>query len=269
MSTRRRSRPGRSSWSEPQHYFALSKRPLQILVFLLPLIIAYEISLLLLLQSEHGVLTNAAHRTLLRFFAAFGVAPSSGFYLGGIAVIVVLLLWHLLNRDPWRIDHRTLGLMAFESLLLAIPLLIVGQAIAKLTAYMLAVTPAAVPGPAEVTLAELGFWSKAAISVGAGLYEELMFRMLLIAVIHTLLVDVGNASSRLGAAIAVVVSAAAFTWYHPLTDAAGSPSVQKLLFYFIAGLYFGAVYVLRGFGIVVGTHAMYDIVTVSLMAANT
>ena len=103
-----------------QHYLDASRRPLQILVFLLPLVVAYEIGLVLLLKSEHGVLTNKAHETLLKFFAAFGVAPSSGFYLGGIAVVVVLFVWHVLARDPWRIEWPTIGVMACESLLLAL-----------------------------------------------------------------------------------------------------------------------------------------------------
>ena len=85
-----------------------------------------------------------------------------------------------------------------------------------------------------------------------------MFRMLLVAVVHTLLVDVGGATDRLGSAIAVTVSAAAFAWYHPLT------APIDAVFYFLAGLYFGAVYVVRGFGIVVGAHALYDIITFSL-----
>ena len=109
MASTSRSRP--SSRSAPrtasrppatiQQYLDTSRRPLQILAFLLPLVIAYEIGLAVLLRSENGVLTNKAHETLLKFFAAFGVAPSSGFYLGGIAVVVVLLTWHLLARDPW------------------------------------------------------------------------------------------------------------------------------------------------------------------------
>jgi len=64
-----------------------------------------------------------------------------------------------------------------------------------------------------------------------------------------------------GAAIGVAVSAALFTIYHPLRDAAGAISLQRAAFYLVAGLYFGAVYLLRGFGIVVAVHALYDIIT--------
>jgi membrane protease YdiL (CAAX protease family) len=116
-----------------------------------------------------------------------------------------------------------------------------------------------------MSLVELSFWSKMAISVGAGLYEELMFRMLLIAVIHTLLVDVGKASEGLGATIAVIISAAAFAWYHKSPGVA--MTAQQAMFYVLAGLYFGAIYVLRGFGIVVAVHALYDVIAFSLLAS--
>lgn len=250
--------PTSRSTRRPRHsagrdtYWEAAKCPLQILAFLLPLIIFYEMALTFLLQSQENVRTVLAHKYLLRFFDAFHIAPEGALHLGGIAIIVVLVVWHLLNREPWRVQWPFVGLMAVETLFVTLPLLVLSQIIQK---------PLAVDGLAAAnpqTLHDLGFLSKFAISIGAGLYEELMFRMLLIAVIHTLLVDVGRASNNLGAGIAVVVSAAAFAAYHPLENA-----VQGM-FLFLAGLYFGGVYVLRGFGIVVGVHALYDCVTFAL-----
>ena len=64
--------------------------------------------------------------------------------------------------------------------------------------------------------------------------------------------------------IAVLVSAAAFALYH---DPAGAGSVawSAMTFYFLAGLFFGGVYVWRGFDIVVAVHALYDIVVLTLL----
>jgi hypothetical protein len=239
-------------------YWTISRRPLQILAFLLPLILAYELGLALVLRSDAGVLTNKAHETLLRFFAAFGVTPTGSLYLGGVVIVVVLLLWHVLNRDRWRVYPKVAGLMACEALLLTLPLLVVARLMSR--------DPAAGQSAAATVpqLHELNLWSRMAISVGAGLYEELMFRMLLIAVVHTLLVDVGKVPHLPGAAIAVAVSAAAFMLYHPLQDASGRFVPASAIFFFLAGLYFGAVYAARGFGIVVGVHALYDIIIVCL-----
>ncbi len=242
----------------PTPYWVASKQPLPILAFLLPLIVTYEIGLALLLRSREGVLTNKAHETLLQFFDTFGLTATGGLYLGGAAIVVVLVVWHALTREPWRIEPSTPAIMAIESLALTIPLIVLGLVIGGGAAR-------AATAPAPPDLAAMGIWSRLAISIGAGLYEELLFRMMLIAVLHTLLVDFGKLSSPAGGVIAVVVSAAAFTWYHPLHDAAGVLSVQRVGFYFLAGLYFGGVYLLRGFGIVVGAHALYDVVVVSML----
>lgn len=223
-------------------------------MFLLPLVAAYELALAFFLQVDESVHTVVAHRYLLQLFDAFNIDSQAGLHLGGIAIILVVLTWHLLNRDPWRVKWNVVGVMAIESALLIIPLLVIGQLVDS-------VVPAFAPAAGEAE--QMSLREQFAISIGAGLYEELVFRMLLIAVIHTLLVDIGKASHSIGAAVAVVVSAAAFMAYHPLQ---GSPRIA--LFYLAAGLYLGGIYVSRGFGIAVGTHAFYDLATVVLKALD-
>jgi len=243
------SMPSESYWTE-------SRRPIVILAFLLPLILAYELCLWLLLRSRDGVTisTVEAHKRILQFFAAFDIAPTGGLFLGGLLIIAVLLVWHLLARDSWRFRPWVLGGMAVESLLLALPLLVMSMVIATQI-------PAAAAAP-MTDLMDLGVGSRIAISIGAGLYEELVFRMLLIAVIHTLLVDVAKLSHAAGMTVAIVLSAAAFTFYHDLSGLSGADLAQRMVFYFLAGGYFGILFVARGFGIVVGVHATYDILTV-------
>jgi len=249
-------------------YADRSRRPLHILIYLLPLIIAYELGLALLLRSDQQVLTIEAHRWLIHFFDVAGIARQTGLHLGGAAIVAILITWHLLRRDPWRIEARTIGLMAIEAIALTVPLLVLGRLLAetRLAGVDLA-DLALVVGEANETTAGGALRPSAAltISIGAGLYEELMFRMVLIAVLHTIAVDVFKTSHAFGAAIGVLISAIAFTAYHPLQLADGSVSMQRLVFYFLAGLYFAGVYVWRGFGIVVAVHALYDIVTVVVL----
>ena len=247
---------GRRASTAGVSYWQGAHRPLQMLVFLAPLIIAYELGLISVLSSESGIYTNKAHASLLALFDAFGIAPAVGFL-----VVVVLLIWHVLNRDPWTIRWGVVGGMAVESIVLVLPLLVMGQLIGDaLTA----------PGAGGAwTLEDLTLWQRIAISIGAGVYEELVFRMLLIAVLHTLFVDVLKATPWIGAVIAVAVSAAAFTWYHDLEGANGHVSARKVAFFAAAGVYFGVLYVTRGFGVAVGVHAAYDVVTVLSLPGST
>ncbi len=246
-----RTPPGAADAERADGYGARSRQPLAILAFLLPLVLGYEIGLAILLRTRDGVLTNKAHETLLAFFDAFGINASGGLFLGGAVIVAVLLAWHLLNRDPWRIDPAVPAIMWAESIGLAVPLIVLGVVVASRE-------PMAA-GAGDLT--SLGLSSQLAISIGAGLYEELLFRMLLIALLHTLLVDVARIDGSLGTAIAIVVSAAAFSLYHR------PGQVGAALFYFLAGLYFAGVFVWRGFGIVVGAHAFYDIIVVLMMRA--
>lgn len=245
-------------------YFAVSKRPLQILVFLLPLICLYELAMLTVLQSEQGgIRTNTAHMALLHVFDLFGI-ETAGWFMPGALIIAVLLIWQTLAREPWRINGRTLIGMTIEAIVLAIPLLVFGQLIARVAAMDgggVASAAMTAAGP-SVDFQHLALLDRIAISVGAGLYEELVFRMLILAILHALFVDLIRATPAFGGALAVTISAILFAAYHfDITDLSGSFSWPLALFYVVAGVVFGALFLIRGFGIVVAVHAIYDIVT--------
>jgi membrane protease YdiL (CAAX protease family) len=248
-------------------YAEQSRRPLQILLFLAPLIIAYELALAFVLGGGgQGTVTVAAHRVILRLLVEMGFPPTVVLYLGGVVLVILLLSWHVLRRDPWRADGIVAVGMAAESMLLAVPLLAVATLLSDPGVLAAAPAPASAgpsPGPGPgLGPGELGLGGSLAISVGAGLYEELFFRWMLIAVLHTLLVDVAHLGDRTGTVLAVIASAAAFTVYHDLSLPGGGIDHPRMVFLAIAGLAFGATYAVRGFGIVVGMHAAYDIVTV-------
>ncbi|MGI9015276.1 MAG: CPBP family intramembrane glutamic endopeptidase [Phycisphaerales bacterium] len=242
-----------------ESYWEVSQRPFQVLVFLLPLVIFYELAMLSVLRLGDRTLTNQAHRTLLRFFDAFGI-ETSGWYLPGLALIAVLVAWQLLLRAPWRIDWRAFGLMWVESLALAIPLLVAAQLIKRIG--LTEQIPLAMSlSLASDALSSLDFAGKIAISVGAGLYEELVFRMLVLGVVHALITDVAGASHRMGMTIAIIVSSILFMIYHWYGADPSSITLSLNAFYLTAGIYFGCMFAVRGFGIVVAAHALYDIIT--------
>ncbi|MCH2145153.1 MAG: CPBP family intramembrane metalloprotease [Phycisphaerales bacterium] len=230
-------------------YWLSSRRPLNILVFLAPFLLFYEIGLVFLLREDRGTITNLAHEWIISFMGVFNV-DFFGLSLPGFIVVVVLLLWHVFSLEPWRVDFRSIPLMLLESLLLMVPLIVLSHMVRQ---FM----PLA--GSEGELIETLGPMGRIAVSIGAGLYEELVFRMLVVLVIHTLMVDVLKFSDLIGAGVAILVSAGLFTWYHPVWGPDGTASMGKMLFYFAAGLWFGVLYVARGFGIVVAVHAFYDI----------
>jgi membrane protease YdiL (CAAX protease family) len=97
-------------------------------------------------------------------------------------------------------------------------------------------------------------------SLGAGLFEELVFRLLLMTALVWLFVRVAEGFSlprQVGAAVAVVVSAVVFSGFHHVC---GEPFTQEaFLFRTAAGLLLGVLMWARGFGVCVYTHAAYDV----------
>jgi membrane protease YdiL (CAAX protease family) len=247
-------------------YGSRSQQPLEILLFLLPLIVLYELGLVLLLRSGGSVLDNKAHDVIRRIFDAVGIDAAAMslpvLSLPGILLVVILLVWQVLSRRSWTVDLRTVGLMAVESAALAVPLIVLAQLVVQVFSTS---APAAVGVPTP--LHELPVLGRIAVSIGAGLYEELIFRLVLIAVLHTLLVDVLRWKEGPAIGISIGIAAVAFALYHPLRDAQGALDWARFAAYLVIGGYFGAVFAFRGFGVVVGTHASYDIAVLLLLRA--
>ena len=109
-----------------------------------------------------------------------------------------------------------------------------------------------VHSPARANLAPLiGY-------LGAGVYEEALFRLVLVPVLFGLL-RLLQTPQVLASALAVTGSALLFSLAHH----AGTPGEAFTWFAFVfrwmAGVFFAWVFVIRGFGIAVGTHTAYDI----------
>lgn len=230
-------------------YSRLAAQPLYVLCFLLPLIAFYEIGSALYLTKSGVVQTIGARSIVSRLFETFGVAS---LYLPGAMLAAVLVFWHLLLRHPWKVRPGVLIAMLLESVVWTMPILVLGL----LLAGMARAAWADDPGPVQALT--LGKPARFTLAVGAGIYEELLFRLIMITVIHFLLVDLGKLSNRWGCALAVIVSGVAFALYHNYSGPNGALDARLFAFYAVAGCYFGLLFLVRGFGIVVATHAIYD-----------
>jgi hypothetical protein len=94
--------------------------------------------------------------------------------------------------------------------------------------------------------------------VGAGIYEEILFRLGLFSVLCFLL-RVVLVPKVLAILLAGVAAALIFAGAHHVGPNGEEMDAGKFLFRTAAGLYFTALYVTRGFGVAVGAHAAYDI----------
>ena len=239
-------------------YLERSERPLTSLVFLLPLIVLYEAGTRLgSLGAGGGGGTPAPEQILAfslmrQFFQLFG---ANGRHLPALAVVGILLTWHIARRDEWKVSPRTLAGMAVESLLLGLPLIALWYGLSR----YFAPAPLAAAGVAE---AAGPVRNLIILSLGAGVYEELVFRLILFTTLSLILRDLLGLSHGLTYAALLFGSSVLFAAYHLLGLEAFH--LQTFVFRTMAGIYFGGIFLTRGFGITAASHAAYDVLIVTL-----
>lgn len=256
----------RGPWKDD--YWFLSTRPLHGLAFLLPLIVLYELgSIFYLTDHAAGVATRIkAEKMLGTFFESFGI---SVILIPGLMIVTVLFIWHLVAKDRWRIRPAVMGLMGVESAAWVLPLVVLAGIVTNF-AIRLATGHGAPSASEQVPqwmhlaaagsdISAMSWQARLSISLGAGLYEELVFRLILISVVHALLRDLLELKPWIANGVSVLASALAFAFYHEATMTGGVINWPSLAFYTAAGAYFAVIFMWRGFGIVVGTHALYDV----------
>jgi hypothetical protein len=215
-------------------------------------VIAYEAGVLWLGRETPGGLRTGADTWMRHALASLGL---SDHWLLPLLLFLILLTWQVLRFYDWQFSPGILVGMVLESVLWAIVLLGISRLIDFGFSYLeqtrlplLAVDPVA-PEPSLPSL--IGY-------LGAGIYEETLFRLILVPVVFAAL-RLLQTPQVLASALAVTGSALLFALAHH----AGSPGESFTWFAFVfrwmAGVFFAWVFVLRGFGIAVGTHTMYDI----------
>ena len=225
-------------------YWRRTLRPVQSLVIVGPLLVFFHVA-----TAYYGSRLAGPHMVgaVLRYFGATQV------FLPALLLIVVLVCQQVGRRDPWKIDPATSAGMMGESILWTLPLIGIAQLTGRLAA---AQAGAAAPATHRTVL------DAAVEAVGAGLYEEFIFRLVMIGVIMLLLIDVVGLKRDHSTMVAVLVSAAAFSLCHfslSGADAANAFRWPDFIFLLVAGVLWGCLYVYRGFAIAVGSHIFWNL----------
>jgi membrane protease YdiL (CAAX protease family) len=103
------------------------------------------------------------------------------------------------------------------------------------------------------------------LAVGAGLYEEFLFRVVAIFLLVTIIGAILKWERRWCTFAAVIISAILFASFHYVGDFGEIFILKTFLLRTIAGLFLGIVYIFRGFGITALAHMSYDFIVVSII----
>jgi len=234
-----------------QQYSAITLRPWPNLLFILPILIFFEVGIYFSQGGTPGGGSQLVAAFLIeRVVMALG-AEHFGYIFPGLAVIAILLASHLAAKHPWRFDIFVLPAMLGESLTWTIPLCIFNRVLYQAQL-------AGAPSLRDTWLDQV------IRSCGAGLYEELVFRLILVTGLDILLVNVFKLNRSASRVFSILLSAGLFASQHHHPLGAEVFDLTDFCFRTAAGVYLGGLFVYRGFGIAAGCHVFYNVIVVTM-----
>jgi len=199
---------------------------------------------------------NAADVALKTPFLMVSGARGSLAFFATIVGICIFLVARDLTRTRDRLKPRLFALMLGESAVLA---LLLGIIVGTLTQRLLGALTALAAPSGTPPLASLGASTRLMLALGAGLYEELLIRVLLVGGMAAGLRWLLGRRSVAASVIAATAGALIFSAFHYVGAYGDRFQLASFTYRAIAGLAFSALYLVRGFGITAWTHALYDV----------
>ena len=233
-------------------YWRSTRSPLYSFLFTVPLFLIYEIGIFLTSSDDMFVLRNGADALMRQILATFGI---TGLYWVGVIFFIGFIIAFILQRKYWeetQIHSDYFLLMMVESVGWSVLIYFLMTNI-----YLLLMNPTGSMLVQQVTLA-----------VGAGIYEEFLFRVLLIAGISVILGFIFQWSDKTRNWAAMVIAAGIFSSFHFIGEYGDFFSFNIFMVRFLAGIALGTLYFLRGFGITAWSHAVYDLIVLTRMTTQ-
>lgn len=235
-------------------YGQASRAPRYSLLFALPLLVLYEVLALIVPAGPGGIaVRNGADAILQALFIWVAGPWGSRIFMLCLIAVGVWLVAKDMRRNRGAFAPAILGAMLIESLCLALAF---GIVVGGLTAAILGEPP---PPMLIQRVHELDRATILMLSLGAGIFEELLFRVLLVGALAWAARTVLAFRPLAAGIFATVVGALVFSAFHYIGPFGDTLDVYSFVFRTIAGLFFSGLYLLRGFGVTAWTHALYDV----------
>lgn len=231
-----------------RNYFSDTNTLLYSYLISLPLLLLYEI-LITISQPDTGYIVRVSVDIWIKtLFSYFGSNILSITLIVVALLGLVILYFERKKLSTLKISNffYMLGESAFYAFLLA---LLLGSIIALLFQI-------AVPDGVE----QLSNLQKIALSLGAGLYEELFFRVILVS--GLLFIFKSLTQKNTAFILAIITAALLFSAVHYIGPLGDNFTAASFLFRFLFGVALNILYLWRGFGVAAWTHAFYDIMVV-------
>jgi hypothetical protein len=220
-------------------YLKETRRPVYSAAIILPFLFIYHAGTFFLKTTY----INGADALIIRILSALSV---HSIFASAIVLIASFIFWQMQTRASWKIKKSMLSLYFLESICFSLLLIF---SLGWMNHHLLL----SLTGERRI-LANL------ALYCGAGIYEELLFRGFLLGVLLFIFRRVFPGKKLAVPVVASMAAALIFAAFHYLGPTGDAFFLGSFLQRTVAGLYFSALFVTRGFGLTAASHAIYDIV---------
>jgi hypothetical protein len=215
------------------------------LILVFPLFLIYQVGVLFTLP-----MLNGADFVTTLLFASFGLTIRGYLLFLAIVVGVFAVALAVLKRKQ-HFHSKVILPVLLESTIYALTM---GSIIVLLMTKVLGFSPGL-----SASLPQQGLVTRLVMSLGAGVYEELVFRLGLLGGCLVLLQKLLGMSRWAALVGAFALSSVVFSTVHYLPPTGDTFAFESFTFRVLAGVVFGLLYKLRGLAVAVYTHAFYDI----------
>lgn len=228
-------------------YIRASRNPFYSFILVIPLFVLYEILITLINFNLPFQVRNGAD-VLLRRLLFFSGAYSE-FILIGVLLMCASLFWwkgsQLLKNE--RLEYRIPIIMILESFVYALCIYV---SFIKLPEIL-------VIGQETISIIET-----LTLAIGAGIFEEILFRLILFAGVMVLLTKMFQLEKSGAFIISLIFSSVLFSLFHYLGSFGDPFHWQSFLQRSLAGGILCGIYFFRGFGICAFCHVFYNFIVI-------
>ncbi len=223
-----------------RQYLNSSKSLHYSLILTLPVLAMYELGTIFLFRDSFFELRNSGEILLRSLFESLGLTNPlmvSGILL--ILFIIVMVRGYKIEKKPG-IHANYIVYMLLESMFWGALIFIALQLFTQLPLQLITM---------EEKLSNIN------LAIGAGIFEELIFRLVVISAILVILERGLTFESQYAIPLAIILSAIIFAAFHLFMEVYSFPVFSQRV---VGGILLGSLFYIRGYGISVYAHIIYN-----------
>jgi len=235
-----------------QGYFSATRSATWGFLMALPLLIFYEFGIVWANSGRQDFIRISSESILKNIIYSVGLTHELILFGLVIVIGIITVIWEKKKKITFRVNYP--AMIIIESAIYAV---VLAYLVSGLTQLIMS------PLIASQSVETPSLFLKLILSLGAGIYEELLFRVLIVGGLFYVMWKAFPQRRILMYFIAAVIGALSFSFVHHLGSYGDPWALDVFLFRAIFGLVFNIVFLLRGFAVVAWTHALYDVMVVT------